>query len=86
MELRSLPNVKVELLKDTELICVFYRGKEIAHFHDHEEIDLRLSRAFTKKEQLKPETGSKYHHNRSKNSCSMQIKFLSKRTLNFFLS
>lgn len=74
-ELRTLPEMKVGLWKDSNLMCVFYRGKELAHFHDHEEIDVRLSQAFIKKEKLKPLDDSKYHANRSKKSRWMQLRF-----------
>ncbi len=51
-ELRKLPGITVGLWKDTDLMCVFYRGKELAHFHDHEEIDVRLSQRFMKREKI----------------------------------
>ena len=74
-ELQALPEVKVGLWKDSELMCVFYRGKELAHFHDHEEIDVRLSQAFIKKESLTPLGDSKYHTDRAKKSRWMQCRF-----------
>ena len=74
-ELRALPEVKVELWKNSDLMCVFYRGKEIAHFHDHEEIDVRLSLAFIKREEITPLQDSKYHPDRSKKSRWMRLRF-----------
>jgi len=77
-ELRALPAIKVELWNDSDLMCVFYRGKEFAHFHDHEEIDVRLSQAFIKKERLTPLADSKYHLKRSRKSRWMQFRFQTK--------
>jgi hypothetical protein len=85
-ELRALPETKVELWKDSDLMCVFYRGKEIAHFHDHEEIDVRLSQAFIKKEQLRPLDDSKFHPNRSKQSRWMQFRFRTDKEVEALLS
>lgn len=56
-------------------MCIFYRGKEFAHFHDHEEIDIRLSHKFIKKEGLKPLEDSPFHLKRSKKSRWMQMRF-----------
>ncbi len=75
VRLRKLPDVTVSLWKDTDLMCVFYRGKEIAHFHDHQEIDIRMSQPFIKQEALSPLADSAYHPGRSKKSRWMQIRF-----------
>lgn len=73
-ELQKLPEVEVDLWPNSDLMCVFFRGKEIAHFHDNEEIDIRLSQKFIKAENLKPLEGSKYHKSRSKKSRWMQFR------------
>ncbi len=72
--LSALDNVKVGLWKDTDLLCVFYRGKEFAHFHKDEEIDIRLSQKFIKQEGLVPLENSPYHPKRSKKSRWMQFR------------
>jgi hypothetical protein len=77
--LRKLPEVEVEIWKDSALMCVFFRGKEFAHFHDHEEIDVRLSQRFIKDEGLKPLENSRYHPKRSKKSRWMQFRFTTKK-------
>lgn len=77
-DLRALADVKVELWKDSDLMCVFYRGKEFAHFHDQEEIDIRLTQAFIKRKQLKPLEDSIYHLKRSEKSQWMQFRFKTK--------
>lgn len=73
--LGKLTDVDVGLWKNTDLMCVFYRGKDFAHFHDHEEIDIRLSQKFIKWEGLRPLVDSPYHTKRSKNSRWMQFRF-----------
>ncbi|MGJ8654918.1 MAG: luciferase family protein [Akkermansiaceae bacterium] len=73
--LGELADVDVGLWKDTDLMCVFYRGKEFAHFHDHEEIDVRLSQKFIKQEGIRPLVDSPYHLKRSKNSRWVQMRF-----------
>ncbi|MCR9261783.1 MAG: DUF5519 family protein [Pseudomonadaceae bacterium] len=52
-----------------------HRGKEIAHFHNFQEIDLRLGRKLIKTEGLKPYTDSKNHPNRSTNSVFIERRF-----------
>jgi hypothetical protein len=74
-KLKKLDEVEVHLWKDSDLMCVFFRGKDFAHFHDEEEIDIRLSQKFIKKEELKPLEDSKYHSTRSKKSRWMQMRF-----------
>ena len=74
-DLALLDDVSVDLWRDTGLMCVFYRGKDIAHFHDDNEIDLRLSQKFIKDENLIPLESSKYHPNRSIKSRWMEIRF-----------
>lgn len=84
--LRKLPEITVELWKDSDLMCVFYRGKELAHFHDHQEIDIRLSQKFIKKEGLKPLEDSPFHLKRSKKSRWMQMRFQTEAEVQNLLS
>ena len=74
-KLRQIKDVDVHLYKDTDLMCVYYCGKEIAHFQDRQEIDVRMSQKFIKKEGLCPPADSKHHPQRSKNSRWMLIRF-----------
>lgn len=67
-QLNLLQDVDVALYKDTELLCVFYKGKEVAHFQNESEIDLRLTPRIIKKEGLAPPEQSSSHPDRSKNS------------------
>ena len=67
-KLEELPDVTVSLWKNTDLLCVFYNGKEIAHFQNEHEIDLRLTPAIIRQKGLVPPEGTKSHLDRSKNS------------------
>ncbi len=77
--LGMLTDVEVRPWKDTDLICVYFRGKEFAHFQDHQEIDIRLSRQFIKKEGLTPLTDSPHHPDRVKLSRWMLFRFNSEQ-------
>ena len=67
-KLELLPDVRVGLWKDSDLLCVFCRGKEIAHFQNHGEIDIRLTPAIIKLRGLRPPVNTVSHVGRSKNS------------------
>ena len=84
--LKKLPGVSVDLWKDSDLMCVFYHGKDFAHFHDHEEIDIRLSQKFIKKEGLTPLQDSPYHPKRSKKSRWMQMRFKNEKDVDDLLN
>ena len=66
--LEKLPDVKVALWKDTDLLCVFYKEKEIAHFQNEREIDIRLTPGIIKQRGLTPPKHTTSHLDRSKNS------------------
>lgn len=66
--LQELPDVTLSLWKDTDLLCVYYTGKEIAHFQAADEIDIRLTPAIIKQKDLAPPADSPSHPDRSKNS------------------
>ena len=75
-KLQALDDVEVRAWKESsELICVFYRGKEFAHFQDNEIIDVRLSTKFIRQERISPLEDSPYHQNRSKKSRWVQFRF-----------
>lgn len=67
-QLEQLSEISVGLWKDTDLLCVFYRGKEIAHFQNAHEIDIRLTPAIIKRRGLEPPENTQSHPERSKNS------------------
>lgn len=67
-KLEALPDINVDTWKDTDLLCVFYNGKEIAHFQNEHEIDIRLTPAIIKRMDLQPPENTASHTDRSKNS------------------
>lgn len=73
--LSALPDVSIEPYKDTALICVLYRGREIAHFHDQQEIDIRIPTKFARRANLGEPLTSGRHPNRSKKSIWRIMRF-----------
>jgi hypothetical protein len=67
-KLENLPKIQVSLWKNTNLLCVFYKGKEIAHFQSENEIDIRLTPIIIKHKGLKSPTNTTSHLDRSKSS------------------
>lgn len=55
--------------------AIFYKNKEIAHFHDDHEIDVRLTKKIIKKEGLNHPSNSKIHRHRSPSSEWIEIRF-----------
>ena len=76
-QLTELPDVTVGHYKDTDLMCVSYHGKEFAHFHDQQEIDIRLPKKFVRQEALGPPIQSAFHPDRSPNSIWRVLQFRS---------
>jgi len=68
-QLAGIPGLDLSLYKDTDLLCVQFNGKEIAHFHNGlPELDIRIPKKFAKKHQLGEPYRSARHPGRSKNS------------------
>jgi hypothetical protein len=61
--------------------AIFFNGKEIAHFHDDNEIDVRLTKKIIKREGLSHPTDSKIHRHRTPNSQWIEIRFKTSRDL-----
>jgi luciferase-like monooxygenase len=61
--------------RDDGFSTLHYRGKEIGHFHNFQEIDLRLGRKLIKAEELDHYPDSKNHPNRSANSIFIERRF-----------
>ncbi len=55
--------------------ALFYRGKPFAHFHNDNELDLRLTRKIIKKLGLSHPPGSFHHPDRSPNSAWIEVRF-----------
>ncbi|MFK8081407.1 MAG: luciferase family protein [Granulosicoccus sp.] len=72
IKLERLPDITVDRYKETELLGVNYKGKEVAHFQTGAgidcELDIRLTPAVIKKEKLTVPAESTSHPDRSKNS------------------
>ena len=58
-----------------------FNGKEIAHFHHFNELDLRLGKALIQREGLTHPADSKKHPKRSKNSPYIELRFHSEADL-----
>jgi len=51
--LEELPGIEVHLWKpDSDFMVIDYKGKEVAHFHGYNELDIRLSKEVIKREGL----------------------------------
>lgn len=66
--LKDIPGLKIELWKDTDLVCLFFEGKDFAHFHGKTVLDIRLSPKIIREEGLSRDVSHQIHPNRSKNS------------------
>lgn len=66
--LTKLEGVTIDVWKDTELVCLFFHGKEFAHFHGENILDIRLSQKSIRQEQLTRSVSNKIYPNRSQNS------------------
>lgn len=60
--------------------ALFYRSKEIAHFHSANEIDVRLTKNLIKQERLHHPGDSKFHH-RGPSSHWIELRFHRKEHL-----
>ena len=76
-KLNTLPDISIKKYKETELLCVYFNNKEIAHFQTGTdcELDIRLTPAIIKREKLAPPPNSKSHPTRSKNSRWILVEF-----------
>lgn len=59
--------------------AIFYRGKEVAHFHIATEIDARLTKAIIKSEGLSHPPDSDFHPNRKPSSQWIELRFRSRK-------
>ena len=89
MAAASIPSPKHRLLSELEGFegfealpstvaggtALFYRGKEFAHFHHDEEIDLRLTRKIIKSMGLQHPPRSSHHPTRSASSNWIEVRF-----------
>lgn len=73
--LTSLDDVTLGYWKDSALLCVHYRGKEFAHFHGEDTLDIRLTTKFIRSEGLTRAASARLHPNRSANSRWICVEF-----------
>lgn len=55
--------------------AIFYNEKEIAHFHNNNEVDARLTKKVIKAEGLIHPCDSQFHHHRSPSSEWIELRF-----------
>ncbi len=64
-KLERLPGIDVHLWKpDSDLMVIDYKGKEVAHFHGNNELDIRLSKEVVKRDGLTHAPNHVGHPNR----------------------
>lgn len=56
-------------------VALFYQGKEFAHFHNENELDIRLTAKVIKAQGLSHPIDSTYHAKRSPKSPWIEIRF-----------
>ena len=82
-ELAAISGVTLALFKDTDLLCMTYNGKDIAHFHNGlSELDIRIPTKFVKRHGLGEPYTSANHPNRSKKSIWRAIPYRSESDVN----
>lgn len=74
-KLNRIPGLEDRPSKVAGGSAIFYRGKEIAHFHDDHEIDVRLTRKIIRQQGLAHPSDSKIHQHRSPSSDWIEIRF-----------
>jgi hypothetical protein len=57
------------------ILRLFYKNKEIAHFHHDHEIDVRLTKKIIKSEGLSHPEASEFHHHRSKTCEWIELRY-----------
>lgn len=79
--LSQIPTLEERPSKVAGGSALFFKGKEIAHFHNDNEIDVRLTKKVIKRERLSHPTDSQVHHHRSPNSEWIEIRFRDARAV-----
>jgi hypothetical protein len=74
-KLEKIPGLEDRPSKVAGGSAIFYKNKEIAHFHDDNEIDVRLTKKVIRAEGLNHPAGSKIHKHRSPSSEWIEIRF-----------
>ena len=75
-ELEKNPDVDVHLWKpDHHLTVIDYKGKEVAHFHGNNELDIRLSKEIVKRDGLTHATNRVGHPERKDGGRWLIVRF-----------
>lgn len=74
-KLECIPGLEDRPSKVAGGTAIFYKNKEIAHFHDDSEIDVRLTKKIIRKERLNHPGDSKFHKQRSPGSDWIELRF-----------
>jgi hypothetical protein len=61
--------------RDDGFASLCYRGKPFAHFHNDNELDIRLTKAIIGREGLQHPPGSQVHPNRTRQSHWIEVRF-----------
>jgi hypothetical protein len=75
VELRKIDGVQDRPSPVSGGTALFYAGKEFAHFHDGNELDLRLTKKRIQALGLSHPLGSIHHPTRSPNSPWIEVRF-----------
>lgn len=74
-EIEKIPHLEGRPSKVAGGHAIFYKNKEIAHFHSNNEIDIRLTKKLIKKEGLIHPTDSLFHSGRKPGSDWFEFRF-----------
>lgn len=74
-KLERIPGLEDRPSKVAGGSAIFFREKEIAHFHHDYEIDVRLTKKVIRREGLSHPSDSKIHKHRSPSSEWIEIRF-----------
>ena len=75
-EVEKIPGVDVHLWRpDRDFMVIDYNGKEVAHFHGNNELDIRLSPEFVKREGLTQAPDRIGHPNRKNGGTWLVVRF-----------
>lgn len=74
-KLEKIPGLEDRPSKVAGGSAIFFKNKEVAHFHHDNEIDVRLTKKVIRREGLSHPSNSKIHKQRSPSSEWIEIKF-----------
>ena len=74
-KLAAIPSLEDRPSKVSGGSAIFYKNREIAHFHHDHEIDVRLTRKVIRQMKLEHPENSKLHRGRAKTSDWIELRF-----------